>query len=427
MKKRKIIILGFLFLMVLVSCKNNISNSNNTKPTGSEISSGSITSSKTSTPSNYTTTKSETTTSKSTSSNISSKTNSSSSSIPSKDQMMIASIKELGKELDDNSTLEVSFDGMYVKLITDNTDKLMLFVDDSSYINVRVSNSAFNDYLKNRYLNCYYKVKGLLSRKNNQLEVAYELITNITSSPEDYDYTLITKDCNTILDVYNDIDNISLSEKKNGVGSIVTFNGVLMSTDRFDANKKAVLYDNDHLITVISDKKICDGKLDLGKELKITGITSVKNGAPAVLLLDMSIETKKIEINYQNALEVNPSYFSKWYHLLDNMKDPSYSDYAKLYLVSGYVSADESRKSAYYFGISDKYNDNLSDTGIKTVIKGVYLMNHLNIKEDNVLSDIFYNYYGEDIKISLYCSLYQFDSQNHGWKIFPFETTLKEA
>ena len=165
---------------------------------------------------------------------------------------------------------------MYVKLITDNTDKLMLFVDDSSYINVRVSNSTFNKYLKNRYLNCYYKVNGLLSRKNNQLEVAYESITNITSSPEDYDYTLITKDCNTILEVYNDIDNISLSKKKNGVGSIVTFNGVLMSTDRSDANKKAVLYDNDHLITVISDKKICDGKLDLGKELKITGITSVK-------------------------------------------------------------------------------------------------------------------------------------------------------
>ena len=54
-------------------------------------------------------------------------------------------------------------------------------------------------------------------------------------------------------------------------------------------------------------------------------------------------------------------------------------------------------------------------------------MNHLNIKEDNVLSDIFYNYYGDDIKISLYCSLYQSDSQNHGWKIFLFETTLKEA
>lgn len=141
--------------MVLVSCKNNISNSNNLQPTGGEISSGSVTSSKTSTPSNSTTTKSETTPSKSTSSNINSKTNSSSSSIPSKDQMMIASIKELGKELDDNSTLEVNFEGMYVKLITDNTDKLMLFVDDSSYINVRVPNSAFNDYLKNRYLNCY--------------------------------------------------------------------------------------------------------------------------------------------------------------------------------------------------------------------------------------------------------------------------------
>lgn len=66
MKKRKFIILGFLFLMVLVSCKNNISNSNNLQPTGSEISSGSVPSSKTSTPSNSTTTKSETTSSKNT-------------------------------------------------------------------------------------------------------------------------------------------------------------------------------------------------------------------------------------------------------------------------------------------------------------------------------------------------------------------------
>lgn len=88
------------------------------------------------------------------------------------------------------------------------------------------------------------------------------------------------------------------------------------------------------------------------------------------------------------------------------MKDPSFSDYAKLYLVSGYVSTDESRTSAYYFGMSDKFNDNLSDTGIKTVIKGIYLMNHLNMKETNVLSDIFYNYYANNIKISLYCSLY---------------------
>lgn len=420
MKKGKFIILGFLFLIALVSCKSNNSSD---LTTVSEVSSETQTSSKISTPQNSTTTKGEISTTKTTSSITSSQTN---STTPSKD-LMIKNIKELGKTLDENSTLEVSFDGMYVKLITDNTDKLMLFVDDSSYINVRVSNSAFNDYLKNRYLNCYYKVEGLLSWNNNQLEVSYKSITNITSSPEDYDYTIITKECNSILDVYNDIDSISLSKKKNGVGSIVTFNGVIMSTDRSDSNKKAVLYDNEHLITVISDAKICDGKLDLGKELKITGITSVKNGAPAVLLLDMSVEAKTIEINYQNAFEVNPSYFSKWYHLSNNMKDPSYSDYAKLYLVSGYVSADESRMSAYYFGMSDKFNDNLSDTGIKTAIKGVYLMNHLNIKETNVSSDIFYNYYNEDIKISLYCSLYQFDSQNHGWKMFPFEATLKEV
>lgn len=62
--------------------------------------------------------------------------------------MMIKNIEQLGKTLDDDSMLEVSFDGMHVKVITDNTDKLILFVDDSSYINVRVPNRAFNDYLK---------------------------------------------------------------------------------------------------------------------------------------------------------------------------------------------------------------------------------------------------------------------------------------
>ncbi|UKI50641.1 MAG: hypothetical protein L6U99_04525 [Clostridium sp.] len=33
-------------------------------------------------------------------------------------------------------------------------------------------------------------------------------------------------------------------QEKNGVGNIVTFNGVVIATDRSDSNSKAVLYDN---------------------------------------------------------------------------------------------------------------------------------------------------------------------------------------
>ncbi|UKI50640.1 MAG: hypothetical protein L6U99_04520 [Clostridium sp.] len=77
--------------------------------------------------------------------------------------------------------------------------------------------------------------------------------------------------------------------------------------------------------------------------------------------------------------------------------------------------------NAYYYGMTDNSNNTLSDTGIKKhPLKGIYLMNHLNV-DSSILS----NYYMNETKVSMYCSLYQFDSQNHGWKVFPIESTIK--
>lgn len=344
----------------------------------------------------------------------------SSSSIDLEANYSIQEIITIGSSLNDGEEgIKVSFKGMYLKLITDNMDKLMLFADEDAYINVRVKSGDFTTYLKNRYLNCYYNVIGAITKNNNQVEIAYEKIENVTSTPEAFDFTNITKSCSSISDVYDDIKKVNLTNKKNGVGNIVSFNGVVIATDRSDSNSKAVLYDNKNVITVISEKKICDGTTDLNKEFIVTGIISIKNGAPAVLLLEIKSCEKTINIDYSNAKAVNPSYFSTWYHLSSNMKDPNFDDFSTLYLVSGYINIDDSRTNAYYFGMTDNSNETLSDTGIKTSIKGIYLMNYLNV--DN---SILYDYYINEIKVSVYCSLYQFDSQNHGWKAFMVEDTI---
>lgn len=412
MKKINYFIVIITLLFVITACGNNKNSIIPSETTTIKESSSSISSSISSS-------------SNSSTSSSSSKT-SSTTTIPSSssDLNVNYSIKEIltmGSTLNEAELgIKVNFEGMYLKLITDNMDKLMLFADDSAYINVRVKSGDFTDYLKNRYLNCYYNVSGIITKNNNQVEIAYEKIENKTSTPEAFDFTNLTKKCNSIGEVYDDVKKVILTNKKNGVGNIVTFNGVVIATDRSDSNSKAVLYDNKNIITIISEKKICDGFTDLNKEFVITGIISIKNGAPAVLLLDIKSVQKTINIDYSNAKAVNPSYFAGWYHLSNNVKDPSYDDFSTLYLVSGYINIDDSRTNAYYYGMTDNSNNTLSDTGIKTSIKGIYLMNHLNVKS-SILSD----YYMNETKVSMYCSLYQFDSQNHGWKAFPIESTIK--
>ena len=419
MKKINYFIAIIMLLFVITACGNNKKSIIPSETTTIKESSSSICSS-------ISSGSNSSTASSSISSEASSSKKSSTTTIPSSSSDLNVSynIKEIltiGSTLNEGEVgIKVNFEGMYLKLITDNMDKLMLFADDCAYINVRVKSGDFTTHLKKRYLNCYYNVLGNVTKNNNQIEIAYEKIENKTSTPEAFDFTNLTKKCNSIGEVYNDIKKVSLTNKKNGVGNIVTFNGVVIATDRSDSNSKAVLYDNKNIITIISEKKICDGFTDLDKEFIVTGIISIKNGAPAVLLLDLKSAQKTINIDYSNAKAVNPSYFASWYHLSDNIKDPGYDDFSTLYLVSGYINIDDSRKNAYYFGMTDNSNNTLSDTGIKTSIKGIYLMNHLNVK-NSILSD----YYMNETKVSMYCSLYQFDSQNHGWKAFPIESTIK--
>ena len=196
----------------------------------------------------------------SSSSSLSSSFNSTSSSSSSSIELQeknIKQIRELGKNLNNGETLnEIIFKGMYVKTITDNNDKLMLFVDETGYIYVRVNN--WTDYLKNRYYNCYYEVNGIISKINNNIELKYVNLKNITDTPSNFDYSSITENKQSLSEVEEEFNNITLNNKLNGVGKIVTFEGTIIATDRSDANQKVVVYDGEKVLTIIDNKKICE-------------------------------------------------------------------------------------------------------------------------------------------------------------------------
>ena len=102
-------------------------------------------------------------------------------------------------------------------------------------------------------------------------------------------------------------------------------------------------------------------------------------------------------------------------------------DFSQLYLVSGVVETDNDRTSKYYFGLVDR-GGKLSDTGVDKSIKGVYLMNYQGLTDNDVTRASNLNVatlYQNDNDVTCYVSLYQFDTQNHAWKVFMVDSSLK--
>lgn len=361
-------------------------------------------------------------------SSIVSSSSESSSSEETKQTLSIGEVLSLGQTLSEGEESEViKFEGLYVKALTDNFDKLMLFVDNDNYVFVRVE-GGFDDYLKNRYLSCRYTVEGNVTKSNGNIEVNYQNITNLTSEQEEYDYSNISLNKNSIEEVYQEINNVNLNNKDTGVGKIVTFEAVIVASDEDDSNTKVVAYDEKNVITVIDDKTICS-KNDMGQKYIFTGVISVLKTSPAIMLLDKEyVEKVNLdEVSYSNAEEVVPSYFSKWYYTSNKQSKPTLDVYKTLYKITGYVIEDSSRTSKYYLGVVDEKGHSLADNGITTSIKGVYLMNNLNMDDYDLTYSPFYEHYINEEKVTFYASFYQFDTNNHGWKVFALNNTISLA
>lgn len=308
---------------------------------------------------------------------------------------------------------------MYVKTISDNNDKLMLFVDETGYIYVRVNN--WTDYLKNRYYNCYYEVNGIISKINNNIELKYVNLKNITDTPSNFDYSSITENKQSLSEVEEEFNKITLNNKYNGVGKIVTFEGTIIATDRSDANQKVVVYDGEKVLTIIDNKKICESN-SIGNKYIFTGSLSVLHGSPAIWLLSSSYVSKtNLELNNYKA--VVPSYFKKWYYLSNKQNAPAYNEFFTLFKVTGYVKYNTDFTTKYDLGLVDDENGTLSDQNITRSIDGIFLMNNLSLNKQNEINNsIFFEHLNK--KVTVYVTLHQFETNNHGWKVFPVDSTL---
>lgn len=413
MKLKRLYLLLSLFV---VGCSiNNSSTSSDNIASSNSISSSSVTSSNVS--SNISS--SSISSSSSLSSSLNSTSSSSSTSIELKEKN-IQQIKELGKNLNNGETLnEIIFKGMYVKTISDNNDKLMLFVDETGYIYVRVNN--WSKYLDNRYYNCYYEVNGIISKINDNIELKYVNLKNITDTPSNFDYSSITENKQSLSEVEEEFNKITLNNKYNGVGKIVTFEGTIIATDRSDANQKVVVYDGEKVLTIIDNKKICESN-SIGNKYIFTGSLSVLHGSPAIWLLSSSYVSKtNLELN--NYKEIVPSYFKKWCGLSNHLNPPAYNEFFTLFKVTGYVKYNTDFTTKYDLGLVDNENGTLSDQNVTGTIPGIFLMNNLSLNKQNEINNsIFFEHLNK--KVTVYVTLHQFETNNHGWKVFPVDSTL---
>lgn len=357
---------------------------------------------------------------------INSSSNGNSSTLDTPIPCTIGEILQKGSMLKNEEIGEkVIFHATYLRAValSRSNEDLMYFADAHDYIYMRVPYSEFQGYLANRYVNQEYEVIGYVTKLNDVVELTYEKVTNL-SSPTSCNLKEVSEQKNSLQEVYDDFAKIPLNTKYYGSGKIVTFDGQLIATEYTESNKKAVFYDGTNTISVVHSSKITE-KTDIGKHFTITGILNIEVSSPAVLLLDIeqkSSQNDTIVINDEAVEKVETDYFSKWNTTSKYMNPPSVYDYGKLYQTTGYIRDDTSRTNAYYVGIVKTSTSSLSDSGITKSIGGLYLMNHQNMSETSFSYSPFYSYYGEDIPVTIYFSLFSFDTNNHAWRIFAIES-----
>ncbi len=339
----------------------------------------------------------------------------------------------------------VKIKATYIKKITlsRTSEDLMYFADNDSSIYLRVNYTDFKGYLNNRYVNNEYYVTANISKNNSVVELKYNTtlgaeasVTNIYNVDPSVNLENISESKDSIHDLVSDFNAIPLDKKKCGTGKIVTIVGQVLETEYTDANTKAILGDGTGVITVISEQKFVTHASDIGKYYAVTGILNIQVTSPALLYLSSSYVTPSdatIEesIDVSNAKVVAPDFLKTKYVLGDKYYSPTIEEYMTLYSTSGYI-VDNTRYSEYgnyHLGIAAENNGSLiSDktAGNSNSVKGLFLMNHYNIDERSLSYSPFANYFATDTKVEeMFFTIHQFNSQEHGWKVFPIEALVE--
>ena len=319
----------------------------------------------------------------------------------------------------------------------------MYFADATETIWFRVPYGNYSGYLANRDRLKEYTVTGKLAEVNNVLELVYDSsyterqsVVNLDDDHSlSYNKTTTPISVAGIAEIKEKCGNIILNNKGHGAGDLVKFTSQIVQTEYNDANEKAMLLDSDgNTITVIGDGKKMVSESDIGKYYEWVGIISIEDTIPAIMGIECSYVSHTSEeegfVDVSNATEVSPSYFAKWSLLSTSHSErnpASNNDYFKLYKSVGYITDSEKYTGSYHIGITDAYNQSISDkkTGntnpsTKT-IKGFYFVNYVGEKscEAKVVNCI-----GVEKQVTVYYAIRDFVTTDHIWKMFVIEKLI---
>lgn len=371
-------------------------------------------------------------------------TSTSTSVAPKPTELTIKEALTLGNTLSDNTVGDlVKIKATYIKKITlsRSNEDLMYFADNDSSIYLRVDYTYFdNDKLKNKATNTEYYVTANISKNNGVVELKYNTtlgktsVTEISNVDPSVNLENISESKDSIHDLVSDFNAIPLDKKKCGTGKIVTIVGQVLETEYTSSNEKAILGDGTGVITVISENKFVTHASDIGKYYAVTGILNIQVTSPALLYLSSSYVTPSdatIEesIDVSNARVVAPDFLKSKYILDGKYYSQTIEEYMTLYSTSGYIVRTKKYSTSpnMYMGIANENNGDLitDSNGIKSV-KGLFLMNHYNLTERSFGYSPLADYFYENVKIEeMFFTIHQFNSQDHGWKVFPIEALVE--
>ena len=325
----------------------------------------------------------------------------------------------------------VSFQATYLRALTLNNDRVLMFADETGYIGFRCTTQS--DYINNNYRFQEYKVTGKLVEKENGLEVAYEsTFGDLRASVERLGEgaELSYKESETTLPVQ--LTGISQIKEKsallvqdsklNAYGEIVRFTAQYANFESDNSKEKTFFIDaNGEGIVVIQDNDTTGGhKLtplmsedNIGKWYELTGIISIKTSIPAILAWTCTYVPKS-EVDEQNfdvtyATDVTSQIEQAFYNgnLTSDKLDALPNEmYFKLYHANGWLYDDGTCS-----GFTLIENGTIPDNG-KNTRKGFYFVNGKDIWGENGTA------------VEIYFKIQSYDTQNHIWKIFVIEKLL---
>lgn len=331
----------------------------------------------------------------------------------------------------------VQFDATYLRTLTWTNEDLMYFADVNDYIWFRVPYASYTGYLANLNTMREYTVTGKLAKVNNIFEVQFdssitnrESVVNLGDTyPLSYNPNNVATQVSGIAEIKAKSGQITLNNKGHGAGEIVKFTSQVVQTEYEDANKKAMVLDPDgNTIAVIADERKMVSKEDIGKYYTWIGIISIKTSIPAIMGLSCEYVSHSSEeestINAEAAQEVSPEYFKNW-NLTSSKYSPAPNNtYFQLFKSTGYIVDNSDITTSYNFGMVANYGGSLSDAGSTNTVKGFYLVNCTGLNESKLQYCPVAEYAGQNIQVTLYYAIRQYDTSNHIWEMFVIESLI---